>query len=150
MDDVAYVGVDPGKTGAISIIFNGTVNVFSMPKTEKSITAIFEEASKYKNIKAIIEKVHAMPGQGVTSCFTFGSIYGFLRASMHCFNISFDEVTPKAWMKKIGLFYEKGLNKRQKKLCGLDFAKVIYPNVHNLNAKTADSLLIAHYAKIDN
>lgn len=142
-----FVGVDPGKTGGVTVISEDDITIIPIPKEEKDIANIFRDIGAKNKVCAIIEKVHAMPGQGVTSCFTFGSIYGLLKGCMHCFNIPFKEVSSKRWMKEIGLFYGPGVKKSQRKVFGLNFAEQRFGSLDNLNIKTADSLLIAEFCK---
>jgi len=49
-----------------------------------------------------IERVHAMPRQGVSSTFKFGHIYGFLRACIIENRARLREITPAKWQKALG------------------------------------------------
>ena len=79
-------GIDPGVSGAISVLENKKViEVFDMPtmidvkKNKKQVngsqvTNIIKERLKAdKEVIVVVEHVNAMPGQGVTSMFNFGS-----------------------------------------------------------------------------
>lgn len=48
-----------------------------------------------------------MPKQGVTSTFTFGEGYGFLRGVMEALGISYQTVKPQRWKKEFGLNSDK-------------------------------------------
>ena len=50
---------------------------------------------------AVIEKVHSMPGQGVSSTFSFGTGYGQLQGLLAGLGIPFELVTPQAWKKVV-------------------------------------------------
>ena len=85
------IGIDPGISGAIAVIDvkNDTVEVFDVPtiKVESSsrkktarkkgeydkpgMSSLLGKYSKRK-VAVVMEQVHAMPGQGVTSMFNFG------------------------------------------------------------------------------
>ena len=86
------IGIDPGVSGAISILENKKViKVFDMPtmidgKKNKrqvngsQVTNIIKE-NMYNNKETIVvvEHVNAMPGQGVTSMFNFGQSFGVIK-----------------------------------------------------------------------
>jgi|SRR6056300_524689 len=79
------VGIDPGVSGAISIIRNGKISmIYDMPimldgiKTKRQINAaelanIFFQEKIGEDDRIILESVSAMPGQGVTGMFSFGN-----------------------------------------------------------------------------
>ena len=50
----------------------------------------------------IVEKVSAMPGQGVTSMFSFGRTLGIIEGIIAAYNIPVTYVTPGVWTKGIG------------------------------------------------
>lgn len=57
-----------------------------------------------KNIAgAYIEKVGAMPGQGVSSMFSFGHATGALEGCVAAMGIPLTHLSPQAWKKKFGL-----------------------------------------------
>ena len=160
-----YIGIDPGKKGAISGIFNNEQIVSAMMSTESLIKHQLCSIARWYDftptrepkfgwigqepVKAIIEAVHAFPGQGVTSMFTFGQNYGFLRGCLVALEISFIEVTPQKWMAYFGL-------KKDKEEAGTDYKKRIlqkaqnlFPN-SNVTLQTADSLMLCEYLKQTN
>lgn len=51
--------------------------------------------------RACLEKVHAMPGQGVTSMFTFGENFGFWKGFLAAHKVPYVLTTPQVWMKEI-------------------------------------------------
>jgi hypothetical protein len=83
----AYVGIDPGQTGGIALVtHNGVLaDAIPMPVADKEIsgallTQIMETYRSDINdrLVVVIEKVHSMKGQGVSSTFAFGKGYGSL------------------------------------------------------------------------
>jgi crossover junction endodeoxyribonuclease RuvC len=58
-------------------------------------------------VAAIIEKVAAMPGQGVSSTFKFGMAYGALRATVSVLQIPSYLVSPQRWKRDLGLTSDK-------------------------------------------
>jgi crossover junction endodeoxyribonuclease RuvC len=102
-------GIDPGKAGGFAV--GGTtlrdIRGYKMPIVGGEIDiapiakAIRETSSDPKKVLVIIEKVHAMPGQGVSSTFSFGCGYGKLIGMCQALNVAFDLVLPNAWKKVV-------------------------------------------------
>ena len=51
---------------------------------------------------AFVERVNAMPGQGVTSVFSFGRSTGIVEGILAAYDIPTTLVTPQAWQKAVG------------------------------------------------
>ena len=103
MKQFFYSGVDPGKNGAIATIDqDGTVL-----KISRFIHADHFAALEAEGIHtAIIEKVGAMPRQGVSSMFTFGRVYGEAWAGLLLSRegtIRVNSVTPSMWQRDLML-----------------------------------------------
>ena len=50
-----------------------------------------------------LERVHSRPGEGVSSAFKFGCVFGGLRAMIAAKVIPLTLVTPTVWMKEMGV-----------------------------------------------
>ena len=107
-----YIGIDPGITGAVAILKKGRlIQVIDMPvegkstgKGQQTSAIAFVNALKGKSIsKAYVEKVHAMPGQGVTSVFTFGRGLGVIEGVLASLGIPVVFVPPQTWKKEAKL-----------------------------------------------
>ena len=135
-----FIGIDPGKSGGISVITHDLQDVvaYKMPDTEKDIADLFKEITFEGPYVALIEKVSSMPGQGVKSMFNFGMNYGFLRACLHSNNIPFDDVLPRKWQQHLGCLTKGDKNVTKSK------AQQLFPDIKMTHA-IADSLLIAKY-----
>ena len=110
---VEYVlGCDPGLSGAIAIIDvrKGLVDAIDMPTVEIKVgkamkrrvapEVIAAELKCYAPYAvAYIEKVSAMPGQGVSSMFAFGEAYGLVRGVLAGMGVPVTTVTPAVWTK---------------------------------------------------
>ena len=112
------IGIDPGISGSICFLDNGTIkDVLEMPtmtegkKNKKQVNGsqIFNEISfriktyEKKNIKVVIEQVSAMPGQGVTSMFNFGQSFGILKGICSAMQLPIYFVRPAKWKKYFNL-----------------------------------------------
>lgn len=140
-----YAGIDPGKKGAIALIHeDGTVEV--SPLEGILLHSILLSMGRHKN-RVCLEKVHAMPRQGVTSTFTFGEGYGYLKGVMDAYHVSYQEVPPEKWKKEFGLNTDKA---RSVEVC-----RQLFPEVSLLPTEKsrvpsdgmAEALLMAEYAR---
>jgi Holliday junction resolvasome RuvABC endonuclease subunit len=108
-------GIDPGLTGGIAIynqadgewLYIGELPVVieKDPKGKKKdvksidVVALAKLLKEYNVDYVFIEKVHAMPGQGVTSMFTFGEGYGRVNAVAELCTKEVRRMTPQVWQK---------------------------------------------------
>jgi crossover junction endodeoxyribonuclease RuvC len=144
-------------SGGIAAISQEALIVEPMPSTEHDTNKFFWSLVQVGlPIKAVIEKVHAMPSQGVSSSFTFGKGYGFLRGCLVSNGIPFEEVTPQAWQKYLQIPPAgKNTPKREHKLKLKSLAQQLFPKLpiwstpKTLGVQLAicDALLIAEYAR---
>jgi crossover junction endodeoxyribonuclease RuvC len=51
----------------------------------------------------VIEQVHSMPRQGVSSTFTFGRAFGAVEGAIEALKIPQTGLTPQTWKKRLGL-----------------------------------------------
>jgi len=149
-----YIGIDPGQTGAMAII-SEAVKVWDFDDFEciKWLKAISDQIIRGLSqddveAKAVIEKVNAMPKQGVSSTFKFGQNFGQWIGRLEALCIPFDYVTPAKWRKEIFDSMPKG----DTKAMSLDRARRLFPSmVPMLNRKKdhgrAEALLLAEYCR---
>jgi crossover junction endodeoxyribonuclease RuvC len=111
----AFLGADPGIDGAIALYFPdapGQLAVRDMPamkvgpKRRIDLWSLAEQFRKWAadyDVRATVENVHAMPGQGVTSMFSFGYSTGSLQQALASAKIPFTLVQPATWKALYGL-----------------------------------------------
>lgn len=139
------VGLDPGKLGGMALWCDGKMECFSFKnKDEYEIAKQFDILSCC-GARAFLEKVHAAPGQGVASMFTFGQGYGFLRGLLVAHKIPFEDVSPQTWQKEMRIPNRGNKTKAEHKNLLKQRAKQLYPSNEDINLETADALLIAQY-----
>ena len=151
-------GIDPGVSGAISVLENKKViEVFEMPtmidgkKNKKQVNGsqIFNEISyrtkkiDKKDIKVVIEQVSAMPGQGVTSMFNFGQSFGILKGICSAMQLPMYFIRPAKWKKYFSLINSEKDASRTK-------AIEMFPSFSSQLSKKkdsnkADAILIASF-----
>lgn len=109
------LGVDPGLSGALAFFDpdTGLLIVRDMPTVEvirngkkknevspQMLAAIIRE---HPVERAMIERVGAMPGQGVTSVFSFGRSFGIVEGVLAALKLSTSIVPPQTWQKAVNL-----------------------------------------------
>lgn len=152
-----FIGIDPGAHGGIAILSDaGVQRVIAMPLAGKEIDGIriadhFREFQLPKvTLYAFVEKVGAMPGQGVTSMFTFGKNVGTLYGILSALGISYYLVAPQTW-KRIVL---SGTDRSKE--AAIDYCRRAYPTTsllegprsHKPHDGMADALCIATYGQM--
>ena len=117
------VGIDPGFSGAIALLNPRTraLEVHDMPLIHgprgKTVTDLYSlgkmlvpDRRDLRNV-AIIEDVHAMPKQGVSSTFRFGQNFGALQMAITGHGYEIYPVTPAVWKKFFKLSSDKGVSR---------------------------------------
>jgi crossover junction endodeoxyribonuclease RuvC len=110
---VCIVAFDPGSSsGAVAFYFPahpGQISAEDLP----GVAGQVDPATLAARLKqmcpdvAVIERVAAMPRQGVSSTFKFGTAYGILQGVVAALEIPVHFVTPGRWKKYFGLSAEK-------------------------------------------
>jgi crossover junction endodeoxyribonuclease RuvC len=89
---------------------------------------------------AVLEQVSAMPKQGVSSTFKFGTGYGFVQGMLIAHRIPFEYAPPGKWMREM-----KCLSGGDKKVAKAK-AQVMWPDAtHKWTLEEPDSFIIAAY-----
>ena len=143
------MGIDPGYTGTWGLIdHNGKYqSCGDMLHNEKhilsrSVLAEMRQAIEQQDLEIIIEAVHSMPGQGVSSSFKFGMAYGAAICIVERFNCPWHLVTPQAWKKSLKLTSDKQQS--------LDMARQLWPTAPLDRKKDngrAEALLLAEWLR---
>ena len=144
---MVYIGIDPGKKGGVATISEDGVKVYQWDD-QRFIEDMRQHANWLDKCVAAVEKVGAMPGQGVTSMFSFGQSYGFILGVLAAFGIPYQLVSPATWKREFGLL-------KSQKQGSVDVCKRLFPGVSLLPTERcrkesdgmAESLLIAEYAR---
>lgn len=153
-----YYGIDPGAAGAIAAIYPASnhAQVWPMPYSSSAydldrLRELLSFDPENEQPFAIIEKVHAMPKQGVTSVFSFGKGDGILLGMLGALKIPHIEVPPRTWQKVM----LEGEDKTDGKAASIRVARRLFPGV-SLRASDrcrvdhdgmAEALLMADYGR---
>ena len=110
-----FCGIDPGVHGAIAVVNDqgGLVMVYDMPiiqlvvgkstKARISPELLAALLRDHLGATAVVEQVSAMPGQGVSSMFSFGESFGVIKGCMAGVGIQYQTITPAKWKKDMGI-----------------------------------------------
>lgn len=147
-----YLGIDPGYSGAWGLIdhHGDYQSCGDMLHNEKhiltrAVIAEMSQAIDRQDVEIVIESVHSMPGQGVSSSFKFGMAFGAAIAMAERFNCPWHFVSPQMWKKDLGLKADKNES--------LDLARKIWPNAPLSRKKDngrAEALLLAEWLRLKN
>ena len=141
-----YIGVDPGKKGGVAVIDGDGAEVYAWD--DQTFVNVMAATMNKGKCVAAVEKVGAMPGQGVTSMFSFGQSFGFILGVLTAFGIGYQLVPPTLWKREFGLLHTE-------KQASVDVAKRLFPGVSLLPTERcrkesdgmSDALLICEYAR---
>lgn len=101
----AFLGVDPGQEGGITLIYDDYVEAHPMPDSDVALLHVLDALANYgtKPTVACLERVAASPQMGVSSAFTFGKGYGRLNYALTALGIPFDLVNPQKWQGALSI-----------------------------------------------
>lgn len=144
-----YIGIDPGKDGAMAAIWDGEgegrcieITPFSPDGYRNALMEAFGT-----DCVCCLERVGPMPKQGVTSTFNFGENFGFIQGLLTAYRIPYELVTPRKWKGEFQITGDKNSS--------IAVCKRLFPNVslHRTDHcrkdddNMAEALLMAEYAR---
>jgi hypothetical protein len=132
----AWVGIDPGATGALAVIYKeGYEEVYDYDGTPNGLYEIVGDAGGARNCMVLLEKQQAFPGQGVTSMFKLGENYGRWQGMLSALGIRYEFITPVQWRNQI---FDSMPKQKDKKAMSLDMARRIFPKMASQLARKKD------------
>jgi crossover junction endodeoxyribonuclease RuvC len=147
------LGVDPGLHGSIAALDQGgeLIMVADLPIIRdrslawvdgSELQSLILGALEGRGAAAIVERVSAMPKQGVASSFQFGVGFGSVLSVLQALHIRIEFVTAAVWKRSYGLSRDKHAS--------LHKARLMFPAAELHLAKhdgRAEALLIAEYGR---
>lgn len=144
------IGIDVGKKGGYAVIYDSDeyqTFVWDDKDFIEKMWDIAQTTAANERIVCCVEKVGAMPHQGVTSSFNFGKSAGFIEGVLEALGIPYQLIAPQRWKKEFTLNSEK-----QK---SIEVCERLFPNVNLLPTEKcrvksdgmAEALLMAEYAR---
>lgn len=153
----SFLGIDPGKSGGACLITpsKDLIQFYPWP-TSDNFQEVYSQMRRWicecdRNVFCHIEKVFAMKGQGVTSCFTFGNNFGAWKMLLVALGIPYNLKTPQAWQKAVGITKTDGPDPKSR---SYNTASRIYPGESFITPRgrimdeKTDSILIAESARL--
>ena len=146
------LGIDPGLSGALVLLGDEPLEWMTMPTYQvgknnrvngAALARWLKDLLIFNQFTARMELVGAMPGQGVTSMFSFGHSCGTVMGVLSALEIPVTLVTPQAWKKAAGL---QGTDKDASRSKAIN----LWPKWNVLDTKArgqayADAALIARF-----
>lgn len=154
-----FIGIDPGLDGAVAILPDGilidTPTLTVQGKGKKREYAVMGMSGTLREYRTTggqqlawcaLEKVHAMPGQGVTSMFSMGVGLGLWRGLLAGLLIPHEEPTPQRWQRVMLDGMGKGKDASRLRAIQL-FPQLADQLTLKKHHGRADALLLAEYAR---
>lgn len=146
------LGVDPGQSGGLAVVGVDQVIIDArrMPLLsvggKKAVDA--HELSRWLGLhavdQAVLEAVHAMPRQGVSSSFQFGRMFGAVEAVVGSLGVPIHYVSPSRWKGALRLSSDKRASLDAFRLrFGADAAAMYTPKL--ADEGVAEAALLAAY-----
>lgn len=152
MSACTFIGIDPGKSGAIALIGPGGIEILDCPvfkaggKAHTSPAAMAAVLSQLEAAQcfAALERVASRPGQGVVSVFSFGENFGAWQGILAALKIPHELPRPQEWQKALMAGTAKD------KDAAIAAAARLFPEQQfriGKNHNRADALLLAEFAR---
>lgn len=147
----AFIGIDPGWSGAMAVYYFPQKRVEAVPFNKMTPRDVWDLVHSHVRggrdnntaFHAVLEQVHAMPRQGVSSTFKFGNCFGMLEMALIAAEIPYDLVRPAVWQKRLGCLSGGDKNVTKKK------AQRLFPKLRITHA-VADAVLLAEFCRREN
>jgi crossover junction endodeoxyribonuclease RuvC len=139
-----YIGIDPGKSGGIAAIIDGKAMAWAY---DDAVLKNVLRTSGGEGTMCFVEKVSAMPKQGVTSMFNFGKSFGYILGMLEYTETPYQLIPPQKWKKAYSLDGDKAHS--------IAACKRLFPEISLLRTERcskehdgmAEALLIAEYCR---
>ena len=142
---IAYIGIDPGMTGAIAVIHEEGQLVEDWPGDEVAASELVRDICRVYDIRrAAIEDLGAGPPKGKLGFAKLSENKGIWRGILASQGIPYQLVRPQAWMK--GMVPRRNSDEKP----SLAVARRLFPNMElhrRSDHNRADALLIAEWAR---
>lgn len=145
------LAIDPGKNGGLAYATSDFIEAIQMPLAGDEVD--FHSIAQYLIQNSItlccMEKVGAMPGQGVTSMFNFGQTYGGIKGVCAALGVRLELVTPQKWKSVVLAGTPKD------KDAAINYCRRVFPDISLLASPRSrkphdgisDALCILEYAR---
>lgn len=147
MKERAWIGIDPGKSGAIALVHRDGQIVEDWPGDAAGAAELLLKWRIEYHIELVaLERVGSMPGQGVKSMFSFGENFGTWQGILAASGIPYVMPRPQEWQKGL-VSPSDGADAKARSMA---VARRLFPDAELDRKKDhgrADALLLAWWAR---
>ena len=144
---MVFIGIDPGKSGAMMAINEKGDSVCSCPYGRDEYRNALRGLKAHFDCRCVVEHVSAMPKQGCVSMFNFGENFGFIQGLLEAMSIPYELVRPQKWKKVFSCTSDKNTS--------ISVARRLFPSIRLMRTPKcrkpddgmAEALLMAEYAR---
>ncbi len=164
-----YIGIDPGLSGAVGVIQEDSLigphgdidqySVFDTPtltvageknkrmhNTVAMADLLHPFATDPKNVLVILESVHAMPKQGVSSSFSFGRGLGIWEGIIAALGLPLEMPSPQRWKKE--MLADQGKDKDASRYKAIQLFPMLASQLSRVKDDgRAEAILMAEFGK---
>lgn len=145
-----YIGIDPGKDGALAILWGENrkidVSIFCI-EAYRYLLRIASSEKYQGKVRCCLERVWTMPGEGHKSQGALMENFGFIKGLLTAYSIPYELVTPQKWKKEFQITGDKNSS--------IAVCKRLFPGVSLKRTDRckkdhdgmAEALLMAEYAR---
>ena|SRR5271165_4412275 len=156
-----YIGIDPGLNGAIGVLseispywrseVHDTPTMVVSGTKDKRVYNVPAMAALLKPFKGadalvVLEAVHSMPKQGVSSSFSFGEGFGMWKGIIAAYELPLELVSPQRWKKAILADQGKGKDASRFKAIAL-FPALAEQLARKKDDGRAEAILMTEYGR---
>lgn len=148
-----YVGIDPGKNGAVAILRKDEWELHVMGDAYW-FSDLMETLKKEGPLIVTLERAQSMPGNGGKAMFSYGTHFGELLGIMVALQVPFQTVPPLVWTKAL---HETTKETMGPKARSLQAVRRLFPSLRLTDPKSdrakvphdgiVDAVLICEYGK---
>lgn len=153
-----WIGIDPGKRGAIATIEDMTRTVstiYRMPDSDSEVCHLFNRLAEHKVQSVTIEKWQVRPGLNIRAVATTMHHHGLLKGLCLALDWPIVMVSCHAWQSRMLRYSELPASAGPKRR-SIDAAQCLFPGVSLIppggrkpSHGYADALLIAAYGRLE-
>lgn len=155
-----YIGIDPGLNGAVGVItedpfswatFDTPTMVVSGIKekhvyNKAAMAALLQDYRDRTDVLVVLESVHSMPKQGVSSSFSFGRGLGTWEGIIAALNLSLEMPSPQRWKKE--MLADQGKSKDAARYKAIQLFPVLAGYLSRVKDDgRAEAILMAEYGR---
>ena len=143
MTERIFIGIDPGKQGAIAVLYPEGPALHDMPDTSMLATLFRQLKVLPWPLYVAVEEQTSRPNQSSPSTFTHARDYGAILGILTALQIPYETVRPQRWMRQLAI--PSGADKAKH----IEVAQSMFPSAvlhgprNGAKDGRADALLIA-------